>query len=63
MKKKPELKINKISTDGKIKVNFNQPMLVPSFIIQDKSKIDRKLLALSEINVARDIFDFKFISN
>jgi hypothetical protein len=59
----PELKIDKISKDGKIKMTFNQDMIVPPFIDRDTSaERGRQAIALSELNVARDVVDFKFIS-
>ena len=61
----PELKIAKITRNGKITIEFNQKMIVPSFIDKASYKPERgrSELALSDLNVARDIIDFKFVSN
>ena len=51
--------LEEISRDGKIKLSFNQKMVVPPFddLQQDKK---RDLLSMSEMNVNRDIIEFKF---
>jgi len=38
-------------------------MLIPDFITSNPSERGREMVTLSEINVARDILDLKFISN
>jgi len=50
-----------MSRDGKISINFNQPLKVPSFLTQQDTS-GRALLSLSEIDVSRDIVDVQFIS-
>jgi len=59
-----DLAISEMSRDGKIKVEFNQELKVPGFIkeAEDSGDKGRILLALSEIDVGRDIMDVQFIS-
>jgi len=55
------LEIQGISREGVIAITFNQPLNVPDFIEQDVSADSRRLVALSELDVARDIMDFNFL--
>jgi hypothetical protein len=54
-----DIKFNKMSRDGKIKLEFNQPLKVPNF---GKSGKGRGLISMSDIDVARDIMSVQFIS-
>jgi len=55
------LEIQGISREGVIGITFNQPMNVPDFIEQDTPLDSRRLVALSELDVARDIMNFDFV--
>lgn len=56
-----DIKIEKMSRDGTLSVKFNQKMRVPGFLTKTDSK-GRRLVELSEIDVARDVIDVQFVS-
>jgi hypothetical protein len=58
-----EVKVGGVDRSGNIKMKFNQPLAVPGFIDQGDSSDAkaRRLVALSELNVARDIMDVTFV--
>ena len=54
-----------MSKKGNLKLEFNQELLVPNFIDQpdnNKQIQGRELVSPSELNVARDLLDIKFIT-
>ena len=62
----PEAKIDSITRDGNLTMLFNQEMIVPPFVVDasvalfsipDALSPARRLLALSDINVARDLIE------
>ena len=57
-----EIKIGEITRDGKIKMQFNQDLLVPDFDSKRRMLPGRNLAALEEIDVYRDLLDVKFES-
>lgn len=70
LKEKPEpvkMKIGGISRQGVVNIKFNQKLIVPSFLdnspMNTEKRGPRELVALSELNVARDVLYFKFIVN
>lgn len=71
-----ELQVKSISKNGMMTVNFNQLLLIPNFLdasgsqfkkddngesIMDKAMSGRKTVALSALNVTRDVMEFMFI--
>ena len=61
-----EIEIKNISNDGLIFIQFNQDLLVPPFTTWEHLKLDnltRKLIAYQDLNVTRDVLDFKFMKN
>ena len=66
------LKVGTITRNGVVKVTFNQKLKVPGFIDQPSDKTEaaeepitdlkgRQVIALSELEVTRDVFDFDFV--
>jgi hypothetical protein len=55
------LKITNITRDGYVTIAFNQELMIPTFIDDAISAASRRLIALSDIDVYRDIMDFKFV--
>ena len=61
-----KMKVGKISRDGVIEMEFNQRLLVPDFIKEAQAAKGRDLnlaLKLQDIDVSREIVEFKFILN
>ena len=55
------MKVNKISRDGKVSIEFNQKMKVPPFTeLMGKRRQLRSALKMSDLNVQRDIVDMSF---
>jgi hypothetical protein len=66
------LKINRVSRNGVMAINFNQRLKVPAFIdrtnlksiTEKKTKLNkskRKMIPLSALDVGRDVFDIVFV--
>ena len=55
-----EMKIDRITKDGKIQMSFNQDILLPPFLDEASSQElrGRSALTLAEVDVARDVIDF-----
>ena len=54
-----DLFIKEISKNGIVRVQFNQPLNVPEFFSSESK--GRRLIAFSDLDVARDLMDFKFV--
>jgi len=48
-----DIKVSKMSRDGKIAIDFNQPLKVPNF--GGESGNGRKLIGMADLDVSRDI--------
>jgi len=64
--KKVILRIQRISRNGVVKIEFNQRLQVPAFIDRPSSPgtqeaETRELIPLSSLDVSRDIFEFVFV--
>ena len=61
-------KIESVSRNGKILIKWNHKVKVPAFIMASPNKYGRDLqdeikkISLSEIDVVRDVLDFKFVA-
>ena len=65
---KPEVKGTKMSRDGKLKIGFDHIMKVPDFVQNGQRRrlnmthhMGRKLIALNELDVTRDLLELNFI--
>ena len=57
-----EIVVTEISRDGKVEMEFNQDLATPIFDSMRRLRAGRKLIALKDIDVARDLIDIKFKS-
>jgi len=57
-----DIEISKISRDGKVDMDFNQPLIPPTFGGTQDEATGRLLMNFDQLNVARDVVDIKFIS-
>jgi len=65
---KLDMHIESITYNGVVNIKFNQNVTIPEFIdLNDTEEVNvphgRSVLALSEIDVARDMIDFSFTLN
>ena len=53
----PKVKISSLSREGKMTIKFNQEMFAPNFDLSENSTTSKRKLAMSRMNVQRDLLD------